>query len=203
MTNILYTFIAAVTAPEKGIEKGIPYPDITIPHSLKTLYAIVKAHPGYVAAFLLVAAIGILVGIIFAIAKGREKRLRRLTLFKPVARLLPTDLRIENYQDCYVKRESDEALASFLEEGVPAILIIGRPGSGKTRTVFEALKGKGDYFLIAPRPRPTSLRELAVPGLSKKKIILFLDDIHRYIANVANVGHIVHLVGHGHLWNKQ
>ncbi|MFN3466328.1 MAG: tetratricopeptide repeat protein, partial [Candidatus Brocadiales bacterium] len=208
----LYTFIATTVLSEKGVERGIPYslPDVTIPRSLKLLYGLVKAHPQYLVAFLLIAAIGIIVGIAIAMAKGREKRLRRSALFKPVARLGPADVGIENYlgKECYVRRKSDEALASLLEGGAPAILIIGRPGSGKTRTVFEALssmaaslpaappipalersewayiipsKGKEDLYILVPRPRLTSLKELAIPGLSSKKIVLFLDDLHRYV----------------------
>ncbi|MDI6760989.1 MAG: tetratricopeptide repeat protein [Candidatus Brocadiaceae bacterium] len=201
----LYTFLAAVTLPEKGLEGGSPHPlpHISIPHSLKLLYGLVKAHPQYVVAFLLIAAIGIIVGIAIGVARGRVKRLRRLALFKPVSRLAPTDLGIENYlgQGCYIRRESDDTLAGFFEEGVSAILVVGKTGSGKTRTVFEALKGgratpaghveghgrvlpdkgKEDYYILAPRPRLTSLRELSVPGLSRKRIVLFLDDLPRYI----------------------
>ena len=215
----LYTFIATTVPPEKGFERGLPYslPNITIPHSLKLLYGLVRAHPQYLAAFLLIAAIGIIVGIAIAVAKGREKRLRRLALCKPVTSLGPMDVGIENYlgKECYVRRESDEVLASLLEGGAPAILIIGRPGSGKTRTVFEALsgmaaslsaatpkpalersegvdialnKGREYLYILVPRPRLTSLKELTIPGLSRKKIVLFLDDLHRYVKKLDVVG---------------
>src|SRR3989338_1619962 len=208
----LYTFLAAVTLPEEGLELGTPrsLPYISIPHSLKLLYGLAKAHPQYVVAFLLIAAIGIIIGIAIGVARGRVKRLKRLALFKPVSRLAPADLGIENYlgQGCYIRRESDDTLAGFLEEGVSAILVVGKTGSGKTRTAFEALKGgraaptahieahgrvlpdkgKEDYYILAPRPRLTSLRELSVPGLSRKRIVLFLDDLPRYIKKLDAAG---------------
>lgn len=190
--SILYTFLAVTNLPPKGPEGNLPglLPDITLPHSLRLLLKFIKAHPGYLVAFLLLAAIGIIVGIIIGVIKKREKRLRQLALFKPVLRLDASDLGIENYlgRECYIERESDGNLVHLLEEGVSSVLILGRPGSGKTRTVFEALKRREDYYLLAPKPRPTSSKELTVPGLSKKKIILFLDDLHRYVKKLDVVG---------------
>jgi tetratricopeptide (TPR) repeat protein len=192
--NISPTFVAAVSPPVRGQEGGY-LPGVTMPDSVVRLLKILMAHPWLVASFLLLSAIGILIGIIIAIVKSRQKRLRQLALFKPLARLEASDLGIENYLggECYIKRESDDALSNLLEEGVATILILGKPGSGKTRTAFEALKEKGDYYLLAPKPMPAPLKELAVPGVSKKKIVLFLDDIYRHIKKLDIVGLFSHL----------
>ncbi len=186
----LWLTFFAVAAPGKGGLLNHFFPHITIPPILRPLISFAKAHPGYLVAFLLLMALGILIGIIIGVKKGREKRLRHLALFKPVAKIAASDLGIKNYlgKGSYLRRQSDEALTNLLEEGASAVLILGRPGSGKTRTVFEALRAKEDHYLLAPKPRLTSLKELTVPGLSKKKLILFLDDLYRYVNKTDVVG---------------
>ncbi len=158
-------------------------PSIPIPPIVRFFFHLAQAYTKYVVALFLLMLLSIFVGIIILLIRKRRKRLRQLALFKPLARLAPSELGIESYlgRECYVTRESDEALAGLLVEGVSTILIIGKPGSGKTRTVFEALRGKEDYELLALKPKVFSPKELSIPGLPKKNIILFLDDLHKYI----------------------
>ncbi|MEE9585060.1 MAG: tetratricopeptide repeat protein, partial [Candidatus Brocadiales bacterium] len=88
--------------------------------------------------------------------------------------------------DYYVPRESDEYLRRLLESGSPKVLVIGKTGAGKTRTIYEAIKDKKDFIVVAPKHHtisPDSNRRI-INSLRKKKVFLFLDDLDKYLKKI-------------------
>lgn len=168
-----------------GILERLP-----IPKELPDLSTILKSIYGNPYILLSVLAIVIIVAVVSSLigrAKARRNKLKRDALLTPVKKLSPEELGIEKYKDgpYYIPRESDEYIRRILEEGSPRVLVLGRTASGKTRTIYEAIKDKRDFLIIAPKPHTLSQEGIKViNSLRKKKVLLLLDDLPKYIRKV-------------------
>ncbi len=145
------------------------------------------SNPSYFLPILAIVIIGGIIAAIVAKVKAKHRRLRKDVLLTPVGKLTPELLGIEQYKngDCYVERESDDQIAELLGEGRPRMLVTGRTGSGKTRTIYEAIKEMKDFVLLAPKHHTISSDKLkTITHLHKKKVFLLLDDLHKYVRKV-------------------
>ncbi len=98
---------------------------------------------------------------------------------KPVKKLTPDDFHITNYIEFYINRESDKDIEDLLSKG-EYIFITGIPMLGKTRMAYEATKKLTDFYLLKPKYEMIDIEKLKLP-LFKRKIVLFLDDIDKYV----------------------
>jgi len=98
---------------------------------------------------------------------------------KPVKKLTPDDFHITNYNTFYIERESDKEIEILLKER-KYVFITGIPMLGKTRMAYEATKKLNDFYLLKPKYEKIDIERLKLP-LFKKRIVLFLDDIDKYV----------------------
>lgn len=90
-----------------------------------------------------------------------------------VAALGPTD-----FQD-YLPMDVDEILSGFLTTRTN-VLLIGRPGSGKTHTALNGIRAVyPEWNLLVPRR--SAIEKLTKVLIPKEKYILLLDDVDRFI----------------------
>ncbi|MFQ5862233.1 MAG: tetratricopeptide repeat protein [Candidatus Brocadiales bacterium] len=170
---------------------GLPIADVTdILSKLSHLKPLLKQAPSNLQLLLPILAvliIGCIVGILVGRAKAKRNKLKKDALITKASKLLPDNLGIEKYADeyHYVPRESDEYLRRLLEEGAPRVLVLGKTGSGKTRTIYEAIKDKKDFIIFAPKHHTISSKNLKTMGsLRKKNVLLFLDDLDKHIKKI-------------------
>ncbi len=172
----------ASPASETGILDWLPIPD-KLP-SPGTFFTGVLSNPQVLLAVAAIVIIGGVVGVLLGRARAKRTRLKRDVLHMPVNKLTPEDLGIEQYKDLeyYVSRESDEYLRSLLEGPRPKVLVLGKTAAGKTRTIYEVIKDMQGFIVISPRHHTINLAKLkTISSLSKKKVVLFLDDLDKYV----------------------
>ncbi|MDH4222151.1 MAG: tetratricopeptide repeat protein, partial [candidate division Zixibacteria bacterium] len=106
---------------------------------------------------------------------------KNFPVYRSISELEPSDFGIFSYYETYINRDSDnEAEKSFTEKGIA--FITGKPGIGKTRGAFEVAKKFKDYYLLKPAYEKIEIQNLKFPQFfSQKKIILFLDDLEKYV----------------------
>ncbi|MEK7369699.1 MAG: tetratricopeptide repeat protein [Planctomycetota bacterium] len=164
---------------------------LPIPKQLPDLNALLQkviGNPYYLLPILAIVIIGCIIAAIAGRSKAKRNRLKKDVFRTPVSKLKPEDLGIEKYKndDHYVPRESDEHLRRILEGGSPKVLVIGKTGAGKTRTLYEAIKERKDFVIAVPKHHtitPENSRKIA-HSLRKKKVFLFLDDLDKYVKKV-------------------
>jgi tetratricopeptide (TPR) repeat protein len=100
-------------------------------------------------------------------------------VFKPVKKLTPDDFHIAEYNEFYVERESDKHIETLLGKR-KYVFITGIPMLGKTRMAYEATKKLKGFYLLRPKYERIEIQKLKLP-LFKKKIVLFLDDLNKYV----------------------
>jgi tetratricopeptide (TPR) repeat protein len=102
-------------------------------------------------------------------------------VYKIISELDPSDFGIYSYYETYIHRESDtEAEKSLKEKGIA--FITGKPGIGKTRGAYELAKKLEGFYLLKPPYEKIDIQNLKFPPLfSEKKIVLFLDDLEKYV----------------------
>ena len=103
---------------------------------------------------------------------------------KPVKNLTPDDFPITNYKECYIERESDKEIENLLKER-KYVFITGIPMLGKTRMAYWAIKESKSkelegFCLLKPKYGEIDIQKLKLPFF-KKKIVLFLDDLDKYV----------------------
>ena len=89
----------------------------------------------------------------------------------------------------YVPRDFDRSLRDQLMHRKPFVLLVGRPGAGKSRSAFEAaLALLGDHLMIVPRPvaigadtLTTIFQLLGQGSFGKAPALLWLEDLDRYL----------------------
>jgi len=121
---------------------------------------------------------------IFLLILNYLKRLKEFKknfeIYKPVTELEPSDFGIPNYYLFYLRRESDEGIEKYFKEKNIAF-ITGLPNIGKTRGAYELAKKYEGWFLLKPHYERIDVQNLKFPPLfSRKRIILFLDDLEKY-----------------------
>ena len=122
----------------------------------------------------------VLVICFFEIYFTRKINLRNsFEVSKPVKKLTPVDFHITKYIEFYINRESDKDIEDLLSQG-KYIFITGIPMLGKTRMAYEATKKLNGFYLLKPKYETIDIKKLKLP-LFKKKIVLFLDDIDKYV----------------------
>lgn len=102
-------------------------------------------------------------------------------IWKNSAKLKAKDLLGERpYEEYYFPRSVD----AFLEQTYASrsnALIIGPPLSGKTRAVFNSLRNSADTYLLVPRNVPMQGFRLPRDYFSRKKKLIFIDDLQYYV----------------------
>ncbi|MCQ4574700.1 MAG: tetratricopeptide repeat protein [Candidatus Brocadiales bacterium] len=173
------------SGPTSSVLDRIPIPD-KLP-DVSSLLNEIFSNPYYLLVIAAVLVIGGIIAAFVARAAGKRGRLRKDALRIPVDKLTPEDLGIEKYKngEHHIPRESDEYLVSLLDGVEPRVLVVGKTGSGKTRTVYEAVKGMNGYVVLAPKHHTIPQNKLkAISYLRKKKVFLFLDDLDKYVKKV-------------------
>ncbi|MEO3773983.1 tetratricopeptide repeat protein [Micromonospora sp. B9E7] len=80
----------------------------------------------------------------------------------------------------YLEREADKEL-DWLVAGGGVVLVYGRAAVGKTRTAFEAInRMRPEHELLVPESG-RALRELADSGEVLRNVVVWLDDLERYL----------------------
>ena len=113
------------------------------------------------------------------ILNRRIKLRETFEVFKPVEKLTPDDFRITKYNEFYIERESDTKIETLLRER-KYVFITGIPMLGKTRMAYKAVKKLKGFYLLKPKYERIDVQKLKLP-LFKKKIVLFLDDLNKYL----------------------
>jgi len=117
--------------------------------------------------------------VLIEVGLGRRIKLEAsFDVFKPVSKLTPDDFHITNYNECYIKRESDTEIENLLKER-KYVFITGIPMLGKTRMAYEACKKLKGFYLLKPKYERIDIQKIKLPFF-KKKIVLFLDDLNKY-----------------------
>jgi len=131
----------------------------------------------------LVLSLAIIVVILFYTwVREKKAEFRRIwELYKPIKKITPEDFKIEKYKKSYIYRNSDITIENLLKNK-KHILIIGKPKIGKTRAAYEAIKKLENFSVIKPRPEKIEeIEKIKIPLLSNRNLILFLDDLQRFI----------------------
>lgn len=80
----------------------------------------------------------------------------------------------------YVSRQIDADVEARIRDG-GMVLLHGRAAAGKSRTVIEALRRLRPSFALMEPVRARALRELVDGGYLFKDIVVFLDDLERFL----------------------
>lgn len=109
-----------------------------------------------------------------------DRSLRNATKVKRASALeVSEDVVIARYRsDLYVEREADHRARTALEQS-GGVVIVGKPGSGKTRLAWELLREQEDALVVIPdssSSKPPDAFEEA--GLIGNRVMLFFDDLH-------------------------
>jgi len=130
-------------------------------------------------AFLLIVALALLYFIWERTVTSKEGLAEAFDVSKPVKKLTPADFHITNYRKFYIQRESDKEIEALLKER-KYVFITGIPMLGKTRMAYEAAKKLRGFYLLKPKYERIDIQKLKLPFL-KKKVVLFLDDLNKYV----------------------
>jgi tetratricopeptide (TPR) repeat protein len=112
-------------------------------------------------------------------AKTKGKLEEAFDVSKPAKKLTPDDFHITNYNKFYIERESDKEIENLLKKRKYAF-ITGIPMLGKTRMAYESVKKLKGFYLLKPKYERMDIQKLKLPFF-KKKIVLFLDDLDKYV----------------------
>jgi tetratricopeptide (TPR) repeat protein len=112
-------------------------------------------------------------------AAAKIKRARDLQIgFGERSSVADVDIVIAKYQpDLYLEREEERLARAALQQS-GAVVIVGKPLSGKTRLATELIRSGPDALVVIPRANepPAALEALAVSG---PEVVLFIDDLHQ------------------------
>jgi uncharacterized protein len=105
-----------------------------------------------------------------------------------------------NAVPCYVARDVDDEVAekiTSLAGRGGLLVVVGDSTAGKTRTAYQALlRTVPDHRIINPHDRAELLDSLGAIVVSGRSIVLWLDDIERFIGGNGLTGRIVAQLKH-------
>ena len=139
--------------------------------------------------YYLAALIGIIAGIItifmFFLAIlpyiKSKKDFSDLFIYRKVKELQQSDFAIQQplhaNAEVYKGRASDEAIKNSLKKH-ENVLVIGMPKSGKTRSIYQALKAVFPDFYVITVP-PKEVEQVRFP-LLKRNYLVFFDDLNKF-----------------------
>ena len=118
---------------------------------------------------------------IYAWKKEKEDEFRKIwEFYEPVKKLTPENFKIQGYKKAHRPRKSDTTIENSLKNE-EYILITGKPKIGKTRASYEAIKKLENFSVIKPKPEEAEIEKIKIPPWSNKNLILFLDDLERFV----------------------
>jgi len=156
-------------------------------------YFFEKIFPIYFLAYrtqLIIAAIFLFLIILiidFYIWQWRRTKafIKNFKNYKPISKLAPLDFNIVTYHESYIPRKNDNLKIARLLKDNNIAFITGIPGTGKTREAYEIIGKYPDWFLLMPEHMKLNFKELGYPlFFSRKKIILVLDDLEKFIGKI-------------------
>lgn len=94
-----------------------------------------------------------------------------------------TDLVIAQYRDdVYLERGLEEQANAALSQN-SAVMIVGKPKSGKTRLVWEMLHECPETLVVIPHANALPPPEFEASGWEDRHILVLFDDLHRTAGN--------------------
>ncbi len=110
-----------------------------------------------------------------------KKDFSDLFIYRKVKELQQSDFAIQQPLDVnaevYKGRASDEAIKNSLKNN-ENVLVIGMPKSGKTRSIYQALKAVFPDFYVIKVP-PKEVEQVRFP-LLKRNYLVFFDDLNKF-----------------------
>jgi hypothetical protein len=102
-------------------------------------------------------------------------------------RLIPRDSRTSLAStSSYTEQTLREALREQGATAKTGFVLLGQPTEGKTRTLFEVVRGMGGYVVLRPQQK-TEPTDEAIELVRGKKVILILDNLQGYSAPSVNL----------------
>ena len=96
--------------------------------------------------------------------------------------LKPSDFRIAEYRDYFYETEEYKIVSKLVNDG-KNVIIIGKPKAGKTRAIYESIKEIKDFYVIKFLEKSIDIQEIP-DYIFKGKIIVFLDDLNKFVSNL-------------------
>jgi tetratricopeptide (TPR) repeat protein len=110
-----------------------------------------------------------------------KKDFSDLFIYRKAKELQQSDFAIQQPLDAnaevYKGRDSDEAIMNSLKNH-KNVLVIGMPKSGKTRSIYQALKAVFPDFFVIKVP-PKEVKQVRFP-LLKRNYLVFFDDLNKF-----------------------
>ena len=138
----------------------------------------------YLAAFLSIISVIITIFMFFLAILPyikSKKDFSDLFIYRKVKELQQSDFAIQQplhaNAEVYKGRASDEAIKNSLKKH-ENVLVIGMPKSGKTRSIYQALKAVFPDFFVIKVP-PKEVEQVRFP-LLKRNYLVFFDDLNKF-----------------------
>ena len=138
----------------------------------------------YLAAFLSIISVIFVISTFFLAILPyikSKKEFSDLFIYRKVKELQQSDFAIQQplhaNAEVYKGRASDEAIKNSLKNH-ENVLVIGMPKSGKTRSVYQALKAVFPDFFVIKVP-PKEVEQVRFPYI-KRNYLIFFDDLNKF-----------------------
>jgi hypothetical protein len=112
-----------------------------------------------------------------------KKDFSDLFIYRKAKKLQQNDFAIQQplnaNAEVYKRRESDEEIENSLKKH-ENVLVTGMPKSGKTRSIYQAIKAVFPDFFVIKVP-PKGVEQIGFPFL-KRNYLVFFDDLNKFIS---------------------
>ncbi len=112
-----------------------------------------------------------------------EVRWKKSSSLRPEEIMGPRGLRGRHFHNYYYPRDVDELVKQKILRG-ENVLLVGRPLSGKTRAIYEALRALGPaHDVLVPQVREVESEDFLIPRHLQfwRKEIVVLDDLDKFL----------------------